>query len=90
MKRTGNGFPGSSGHIRKILLQGQFLNFNRTLSLDFMTGAVNIKGKMGDMEETGTARMIPCGGLLIDRQIGPYHVQQKVTFGLKDGDKKQA
>ncbi len=54
--------------------------FMRRAVPDFMTGGTTIQGKMGDMPETGQAVLSQDGGYIINRQIGPYKVSQKVSF----------
>ena len=53
--------------------------FQRKIMPDFSTGGAQIQGQMGDMQETGKVGMSG-NGILIDRQIGPYHIQEQIVF----------
>jgi len=67
-----------SGSINQAgIIAGQ--QYQRKISPDFSTGGSNIQGKMGDMEEIGTVGLKD-GAIFIDRKIGDYHIQEKITF----------
>ncbi|MCE1245279.1 MAG: hypothetical protein LWY06_01410 [Firmicutes bacterium] len=59
------------------IIAGQ--EFTRQISPDYATGGANIKGQMGNMEERGVVSMVD-GAILINRNIGPYNIQEKITF----------
>lgn len=86
---TVNGIPVTHntqvGFLGDISYEGNIADksFERQLISDFSNDTVSIKGKLGDMEETGSITMTD-NGLLIDRQIGPYHIQETVTFTPND------
>lgn len=82
---TVNGFPVSNttnvGFYGTMTQQGIIADkpFQRVINPDFSTGGVNFQGKMGEMNEIGTVGMWG-DGILIDRKIGPYHIQETITF----------
>ena len=88
---TVNGFPVSNttnvGFYGTMTQQGIIADkpFQRVISPDFSTGGVNFQGKMGEMDESGTVGMSG-DGVKIDRKIGPYHIEEWISFtpGKKD------
>ncbi len=82
---TVNGFPVSNmtnvGFFGTLTQQGIIADkpFQRVINPDFSTGGVMFQGKMGEMDEMGTVGTSG-NGVVIDRRIGPYHIQETITF----------
>lgn len=82
---TVNGYPVSNitnvGYYGSMTQQGIIADrqFQRVISPDFSTGGVMFQGRMGEMNETGTVANSG-NGVKIDRKIGPYHIEEWITF----------
>lgn len=80
-----NGYPVSNttnvGFYGSMTQQGIIADkpFQRVINPDFSTGGVMFQGRMGDMNEIGTVGMSG-DGVKIDRKIGPYHIEEWITF----------
>lgn len=54
------------------------VKFRRDVSMS-PDGVTHIRGRFGDLEETGTMQL-GAGGLQITRDIGPYHIQGNLWY----------